>query len=293
MKVAILITCHNRKEKTLRCLYSIRDTIAGSVEPVVFLTDDGCTDGTGEAVSGTDWGFPVRVLQGNGNLFWNGGMINSWKAALDEGGFDGYLWINDDITVLPEYWEDLLAADTFCLERYGRRGIYAGSTKDAETGAFTYGGFVYTSKFILKDKFVEPDGEHFQECEAAHGNITYVAAEVVEKMGIFCEKYIHGGTDHDYTYLAHRAGFPILVLPHFSASCENDHLGKTRDHTKLPLKERIKIFYSPRGYNMHNTLLFNRRCFPWRVPFVWLQGVTKLLFPRLGYRLYLRLRGVK
>ena len=41
---------------------------------------------------------------------------------------------------------------------------------------------------------------------------------------------------------------------------------------------------------MHNTLLFNRRCFPWRVPFVWLSGLLKTLFPSLGYGLYLTLR---
>lgn len=293
MKIAILITCYNRKEKTLRCLSSIRDTLTAGIEPSLFLTDDGCSDGTADAVKGGDWGFPVTVLQGTGSLFWNGGMILAWKAAMAAGGFDGYLWINDDIVVLPEFWDDLLAADAHCLEEYGKRGIYVGSTRDMATGEFTYGGFIYTSKFILKDKFIEPDGEHFLECEAAHGNITYVAAEVVRKMGTFCEKYIHGGSDHDYTYLAHKAGFPVLVLPHYSAECENDHIGKTRGHTKLPLKERIKIFYSPRGYNMHNTLLFNRRCFPWRVPFVWIQGVMKLLFPRLGYKIYLRLRGVK
>ena len=293
MRPAILITCFNRKDKTLRCLSSIRDTLIPEVQPTVFLTDDGCTDGTGEEVAGADWGFPVRVLKGDGSLFWNGGMINSWKAAIEEGGFDGYLWINDDITVLPEYWSDLIAANAHCLGKYGMRGIYAGSTKDAETGKLSYGGFDYINKFLLKDRMIEPDGISFQPCEAAHGNITYVAAEVVDKMGIFCEKYIHGGTDHDYTYLAHKAGFPILVLPHWSASCENDHIGKTRDHTKLPFNERCRLFWSPKGYNMHNTLLFNRRCFPWRVPFVWIQGIAKLLFPKLGYGLYLRLRGVK
>ena len=293
MKIAVLITCHNRKEKTLRCLGSIRDTLIPGAVPTVFLTDDGCTDGTADAVGAIDWGFQVEILEGDGSLFWNGGMINSWKKAIEEGGFDGYLWINDDITVLSGYWKDLVEADGLCYGRYGKRGIYVGSTKDSETGELTYGGFDYVNKWLLKDKFVIPDGENFIECEAGHGNITYVAREVVEKMGIFSEKYIHGGSDHDYTYLAHKAGFPILVLPHFSASCENDHIGKTRNYVGLPFRERCRLFYSPKGYNMHNTLLFNRRCFPWRVPFVWMQGLMKLFFPKIGYGVYLRLRGAK
>ena len=294
MRIAVLITCFNRKEKPLRCLRSMDSTLrpySDRFHLKIFLTDDGCSDGTADAVRAGKYLFPVEILQGTGELFWNGGMINSWNAAIAEGGFDGYLWINDDISVLPEFWPDLLDADAFSLQNFGKRGIYAGSTKDAVTGALTYGGFVYTNKFTLKDRLTEPDGS-FRECESAHGNITYVAREVVEKMGVFCKDYIHGGADHDYTFLARRAGFPLLVLPHYSAVCENDHIGKTRSYTKLPLRERARLFWSPKGYNMHNTLLFNRRCFPWRVPFAFFAGVGKMLFPGAGYKFYLLLRGV-
>ena len=206
-------------------------------------------------------------------------MINSWKAALAEGGYDGYLWLNDDTYALPEFWDDLVKADAFSLETYGKRGIYVGSTKDAGTGAFTYGGFNYVSKLTLLDQFVKPDGVSFQPCQAAHGNITYVSQEVVDRMGIFCEKYWHGGTDHDYTYLAYKAGFPLLVLPHYSAVCQNDHLGK--NGKKSPYKRKKRF---------HNILLFNRRCFPWRVPFVLLSETLKILFPKLGFGLYRSLR---
>ena len=295
MKVAVIMTVFNRKEKTLRCLDSLLETWENAgqqIEPTVFLTDDGCTDGTADAIRERNYLFPVTILQGDGSLFWNGGMINSWKAAIEEGGWDGYLWLNDDVTILPEFWGDLLESDRFSLRTFGKRGIYVGSTRDSATGTFTYGGFNYTNKITLKDKMLPPDGT-FQQCEAGHGNITFVSREVVEKMGIFCEEYIHGGTDHDYTWLAHKKGYPILVLPHYSAECENDHLGKTRDFTTWPLRERRKLFWSHRGYNMHNTLLFNRRCFPWRVPFVLLSGIAKLYVPKLGYGLYLRSRGVK
>lgn len=290
--IAVLMTCYNRKEKTLRCLSALQvgwEKTGKELSVSVFLTDDGCSDGTADAIRSQGFRFPIHILPGTGNLFWNGGMINSWKAALAEGGFDGYLWLNDDTYSLPEFWEDLVAADAYSLSTYGKHGIYVGSTQDRETGAFTYGGFNYVSKVTLLDKLLPPNGT-FQPCMAAHGNITYVSQEVVDKMGIFCEKYWHGGTDHDYTYLAHKAGFPILVLPRYSAVCENDHIGKTRDHTALPLRERMKLFWVKEGYGMHNALLFSRRCFPWRTPFVFLSGVIKLFFPRLGYGGYLKLR---
>ena len=295
MKVAVLMTVHNRRDITLRCL----DSLCNTLEPFrdrfqvsVFLTDDGCTDGTSEAIRERAFPSDIHLLQGDGSLYWNGGMINSWKTALSAGKWDGFLWLNDDVIVLPAFWEDLAGADAYSLETYGKKGIYVGSTQDIHTGEFTYGGFNYSSKFLLKDQFVRPDGT-YQTCEAAHGNITYVSSEVVEKKGIFCEKYIHGGTDHEYTYLAHKAGFPVLVMPHYAAACENDHPGKAKKNAEKTPKSWWKLFWSPWGYNMHNTLLFNWHCFPWRVPFVFVATLTKSLFPRLGYTIYRRLRGVK
>lgn len=292
-RIAVLMTCHNRKEKTLRCLDCLRkswEKEGDNITLSVFLTDDGCTDGTAEAIRSQEFRFPIHIFQEAGNLFWNGGMINSWKAALAEGGFDGYLWLNDDTYTLPEVWDDLRAADAFSLKTFGKRGIYVGSTKDAATSAFTYGGFNYVSKITLLDQFIPPDGKSFQPCQAAHGNITYISQEVVDKMGIFYAKYWHGGSDHDYTYRAHKNGFPVLVLPHYSAVCENDHVGTSTDFASLPLIERIRFAKTPRGFNLHNTLLYNHRCFPWRVPFVFLASIVKIVFPKFGYASYRKLR---
>ncbi len=296
-RIAVLMTVHNRREKTLRCLDSLKETWAPFSERImlkVFLTDDGCTDGTPDAILAKSSPIDVKILPGDGNLFWNGGMIQSWKAAREEGSWNGYLWLNDDVVVLPAFWQDLMDTDRYSIETYGKRGIYVGSTQDASTGAFTYGGFVYTNKFTLKDKMLIPDGT-VQRCEAGHGNITFVATEVVEKQGIFCDKYLHGGTDHDYTYLAHKAGFPVLVLPHYSAACDNDHAkdGGRKVFFDLPLRERLQAMDDPRGLNLHNALLFSRRCFPLRYPLILLSGYFKALLPKTYYRLYLRFRGVK
>ena len=46
------------------------------------LVDDGSTDGTGEAVQGE---FPqVRLLRGDGRLFWGGGLRLAFAAAMAE-----------------------------------------------------------------------------------------------------------------------------------------------------------------------------------------------------------------
>ena len=293
MKIAVLMTVYNRKEKTIQCLRALQETwrpFANQIDLDVFITDDASTDGTSQAVLAEHLPFPIHILEGTGQLFWNGGMILAWQAAIEAGGYDGYLWLNNDTYVLPEFWQDLMDTDTFSMDHYGKKGIYVGSTKDGTTGQLTYGGFDFINKWTLKDRFVHPDGEHIQSCEAAHGNITYVSSDVVDRMGILSKRYRHGGSDHDYTYLAHKAGFPILVCPHFCAICDNDHSGKYKKLESLSLKERLHVFWSPFGLNMHNALLFNWRCFPYRLPIVLLAGIAKCISPMKSFNV---LSGMK
>lgn len=292
--IAVLLTCYNRKVKTLSCLRSLAITYESSQSTInvsIFLTDDCSNDGTVSAVLQAKYPFEIHILKGTGSLYWNGGMINSWRAAISQGGYDGYLLLNDDVIILESFWRDLENADIVSLKEYGKHGIYVGSTCDPTTKLFTYGGFNFTNKLTLKDEYVLPDGGTYQKCQCAHGNITYISAEVVSQMGIFCKDYLHGGTDHDYSFLAYKAGFPVLVLPNYAGLCENDHKEDGyADFLQMSLNERISYLYSPFGFNLHNTLLFQKRCFPYRYPFVWLMGYLKALFPKAYFRIYKWLR---
>jgi len=99
MSVALL-TCFNRKDITLSCLESIyAQSLVKDLELSIYLVDDGSSDGTYEAVTKK---FPdVKVLKGDGCLYWNGGMNMAWSAAYDAG-FDYYLWVNDDVALQPD-----------------------------------------------------------------------------------------------------------------------------------------------------------------------------------------------
>ena len=171
-------------------------------------------------------------------------------------------------------------------------GIYVGSTNGEDKARLSYGGFNYTNRFTLTDSFCVPNG-NFQLCQCAHGNILYVSANVVDKMGILCEDYIHGGGDHDYTYLAYKAEFPLVVMREFVGFCINDHKEDNRaKFIKMSLKERLKYMNSPLGFNLHNSLLFQKRCFPYRYPFVWMVGHLKAVFPRCYFFMYKTLRRI-
>lgn len=72
-RIAVLLTVFNRKEQTLLCLQRLQDQPSPEEFKIVtYLTNDGCTDGTPEAVRRE---FPdVHIINGDGNLFWNRGI---------------------------------------------------------------------------------------------------------------------------------------------------------------------------------------------------------------------------
>src|SRR4051794_17710906 len=94
MYIAVLITCFNRRKKTLACLQRLeQQRLPEKAKLEIFLTDDGSSDGTAEAVRER---FPyVRLYRGTGSLYWAGGMRRTWGFArlYDP---DYYLLLNDD-----------------------------------------------------------------------------------------------------------------------------------------------------------------------------------------------------
>ena len=114
-RVAILITSHNRRELTLASLDSLfRQHRIEDVETEVFLVDDGRTDGTGKAVRSR---YPsIHVLEGDGTLYWNGGMRLAFATAI-QGEFDAYVLFNDDTILYKDALERVvsLARDRLAL----------------------------------------------------------------------------------------------------------------------------------------------------------------------------------
>src|SRR5690606_28526490 len=184
--IAILLTVHNRKMKTLQCLAGLYQQILETDNQLdVYLTNDGCTDGTSDVVSRR---FPeVNIITGSGNLYWNRGMHTAWKEAVRVKEYDYYLWLNDD-TVLEDR-ALLTLLDTSV--KVDNKSIVVGTTKSQKDGSITYGG---RSSY---GKLINPS-ESYQPCSFFNGNIVFIPNTVYKIVGMNDPFFHHSLGDFDY-----------------------------------------------------------------------------------------------
>lgn len=288
MKIAVLLTCHNRQEKTKKCLQSLKQAVIPSIISIeVFLTNDGCTDDTVIIAQNIFTSKEnLHIIDGDGNMFWAGGMRHCWKEAMkrhDE--WDFYLLLNDDVELMPNVFHELLEAHKCAIDKYGEEGMYSGITCDPEDhNKMTYGGNVWTNRLLSKSVRLKPSGEP-QMCDVTNANILMVSKSVVDKIGIFYEGYVHGSADQDYSWTARKKGIPVLLTSHFCGICPVDH--KNPDAVremllKMSLKERKAYFKHPL-HSSKEQIISEWRMNPVRMPLIAFGRFLILYFPKLYY----------
>jgi GT2 family glycosyltransferase len=107
-RIAVLLTCHNRVERTLACLASLVAQSWKTGEIKVVLVDAGSVDGTVEQVRRHHPA--VAIVEQSPDLYWNGGMRVA-LAHAHEFDPDYYLWLNDDVELDPDAVQRLLECD--------------------------------------------------------------------------------------------------------------------------------------------------------------------------------------
>ena len=256
MNIAVLMTCHNRCETTLRCLRALADAAKEVGDEVerrggggqwslhVFLVDDGSTDGTCEAVK--EWSnsatyhlslITYHLIPGSGSLYWAKGMRLAWEAAVERGHdgedavatkWDGFLWLNDDAVLRPDALSTLLHFYTASKD-----AVIVGELENAR-GEIVYGkrGDLFTGNFVL------------------------VPRGVYEKVGMICGEFAHAWADSDYALRCKRAGVPVV-------SC--GVVGTSEGHPNRPslvgktLSERWRLLFDPKGWCVHDLWLYRKR----------------------------------
>jgi len=232
--ITVVLACHNRREKTLACLRAVAaQSLDASVACSVVLLDDGSTDGTVQAVRGE---FPaVRIIVGNGDLFWCRGMHVALREATRSRP-DFLLWINDD-TLL---YDDALARMLATSDGLAQTGLVVGSTVDPTDGRPTYGGMVRAGHGSFSFTLLEPDAQRPLRCDTINGNCVLVPRLVYERIGNLDPRFVHAMGDFDYGLRTRRHGFGVWICPGAIGSCARNALTRTWRDSSLGLRERLR-----------------------------------------------------
>lgn len=281
-EVAVLLTSHNRKEKTLACL----DSFYAASFPEgyvydVYLVDDGSTDGTSNEVKSSF--SDVNIIQGDGSLFWAGGMRLAWQTAIDNNLYDAFILLNDDVILNVDFINNLIKTNEYSLSKNGKTGIYSAATIDDTTERTTYGAYkIKTNHLIVRNQLLSPK-ETPQECELTNANILWISKETVDAIGLFDTKYTHGFADFDYSLSAVKKNIPVYLAPNFGGVCIHDH-GNPWRSSSVSLKNRIAYLKSPKGLAYKEYLYYVKKHFPLFLPYSFFALWLKTFFPFLWER---------
>lgn len=242
--IAVLLTCHNRKDKTNQCLRAlyIQQGLNEDFKLEVFLVDDASTDGTGEALKNQ---YPkVNIILGNGNLFWNRGMHLAWKTASATKDFDYYLWLNDDTFLYENAINNMLEV----AEETQNQAAICGCTFSLQSKKISYGG-------NSKEGFLLIPNGGLQETYSFNGNVVLIPNFVSNKVGILDPIFPHAIGDFEYALRIRKYQLKSFISKDFVGSCEGSEKLPNWCSTSLQLSKRIQSLYSPLG-NSHPYYFF-------------------------------------
>ena len=204
----------------------------------IYLTDDGSTDGTTEKVR--DQFKEVNVLQGDGSLYWNGGMRLAWNRALKED-YDFYLWVNDDSFIYPDAIANLLKTYTQLTKQQETVGVILGSMVDPESKSLTYGGRLKGKGLnpLKVGPMLEPTEQPIR-CDFVNGNLTLIPSSTVREIGILSEKFTHSMGDFDFGLRANNAGLVCWVAPGIYGECKDNPIEGSWEDRSIDIEARIQ-----------------------------------------------------
>jgi GT2 family glycosyltransferase len=213
--VYVLTLNWNRCQDTLACLESLMRMGRGGVTPPlpirILVVDNGSTDGSVEAVAAH---FPeVEIIANERNLGFAAGCNVGLRHALAQGA-DYVFIVNNDTTVDPRALDELLAEAAPPDVGMLTPKIYY---HDDPTCIWSVGGG--RNRLTLEMTGGHGQGpdvgqwEEVVEREYLAGCALLIKRELLERVGLFDERFFMYYEDMDFCLRARRAGYRLLMVP--------------------------------------------------------------------------------
>lgn len=241
-EIVIVMTCFNRKKSTVNCIKKLHEGNINN-EYHYIVVDDNSTDGTREAVAALGYA-DVELVQGDGSLFWNGGMHKGIREAVFRYGQSGYiLLINDDVDFEPGILDRMAEYAKGREKQDGEKIVLVGATRD-DKGNLSYGGILYRKG--LNYDMIGPDQPE-TECSTFNANCTLIPMEAMVKAGNVDPYYKHSMGDFDLGFTIGKNGTRIFVYPEYVGQCNDNPKEGTWMDPSLGIRRRIRLKESKKG----------------------------------------------
>jgi GT2 family glycosyltransferase len=256
-KIAIVVLNWNGKKDTLECLESIRKIDYQNFD--VIVVDNGSRD---DSVKAIEKEFPeVNVLETGDNLGYAGGNNYGIRYAIRNGA-DYILLLNNDIIVESQLLNSFIQA----AHRVPRWGILAAKIfYFSHPNKIWYAGarrIKKTANFMHLGKGCIDNGKDFNtltETDYACGCALFLRSSLLQKIGLFDERFFLTYEETDLSYRARAYGYKCFLVPEakvwhkISVSFGGEHSPLfiyflTRNsllwaEIHLSLSERIRLYY--------------------------------------------------
>jgi N-acetylglucosaminyl-diphospho-decaprenol L-rhamnosyltransferase len=209
-KIYIVVPVFNRKFYTKGFLQCMRRQTFRNFETIV--VDDGSTDGTAELI-GEEFR-EVKLLRGDGNLWWTGAVNMGIRYAMLQAlAIDAILIINDDLEVDSDYLEKL-----YGLWKSMPQALIGSVSVDIKNPEMVYeGGYIlnwWTAKLTVLNR-----GENLSKFEKDYqvdvsfltGRGTLIPIQVFHKIGLYDDRHFQQCGDTELTVRAKKAGYRLVV----------------------------------------------------------------------------------
>lgn len=218
------------------------------------IVDDGSTNGVVDSVAHI---YPaIRILQGNGNLWWGGAIRLGMEHALNSGA-NVLIWLNSDC--LPDTDAICKLADLASTPGVGAVGAWC-YTKGAEEWGFNPGFIRFKpvpAHVLATNQLVEVDG--------LNGNFVALSADAVKLVGLPRTDLFPHYMDGPYTKLIGENGFKLQVATGIRASLNRDleRSVSVADYCSIwpvSLKTKLAYFFlSPRSTHHYKHKFFRMK----------------------------------
>jgi len=250
--IYICIPVFNRVEYSLKCIESIKKQNYKDFQ--IIVCDDASTDGTRNIIEGK---FPdVKIISGNGNLWWSGGTNKCVEEALKTAIEDDYLFtLNNDTELLADTLQTLIQfTKNHNNTIVGAVNVFYSEPMKIEPSAFIQKpGKIFFNKLHYR---VNEFGENINnkkgmlEVSTLSGKGVLIPVEVFKKIGLYNqEKLPHYHADTEFILRAKKNGFKVYLSYDAIILSHQELSGFGTVTSKPSMQKFIKSLFSLKSAN--------------------------------------------